>query len=65
MQMSLNYSVIPDNVISERVVALKAAEVNWSHITYGLANLIINTIHSLLDKNCRSPGVTWCPLLII
>ncbi len=34
LQKSFNYVVIPENMVYERVViALKAVEINWSHVT--------------------------------
>ncbi len=54
IQIVLNYAVIPENVISERlVVALKAVEVNW----FILANLITISIHAWLTKYYRSSGM--------
>ncbi len=40
LQISLNYTVIPENVVSESVVALKAVEMNWFHIIHVHANVM-------------------------
>ncbi len=43
LHISLNYAVIPQNVVSERVVVVcERVEVKWSYITHILVNLIIN-----------------------
>ncbi len=59
LQIYLDYVVIIENVISERVVViLKAVEVNWFHVTHALAHLIINSIHAWLAKDYRLPYVS-------
>ncbi len=51
--LSLNYAVIPENMVSERVVVvLKAVVVYWSHV---LANLMINLNLAWQARLCRSP----------
>ncbi len=47
LQISLNYALIPEIVVSEMIgLAIKAVDVNWFHVTHVLANLIINSIHA-------------------
>ncbi len=43
-------------MVSERVVAFKVVEMNWSQVTNVFANLTITLIHALPAKNYRSPG---------
>ncbi len=64
LQIPLNYTIIPENVVSERVVVdPKAGGINWFHVTHLLANLIISSIHAWLDRNYRLPGVPPVVLL--
>ncbi len=57
LQISLNYAVIPENVVFERVLALIVIELNWSHGTNVPANLIVTSIQTWLAKDYRSLGV--------
>ncbi len=42
LQIPLNYAPIPENVVSERVVALKPVQVTWLHVIHVLVNLMID-----------------------
>ncbi len=46
LHIFLNYAVIPEDVNSDRVVALKAVDINWFHVTHIFTNLMINSIHA-------------------
>lgn len=55
--MSLNYGIFPENVASERVVALIAVEINWFHIIHALVNSMIDSIHAWLKKDYKLPDM--------
>ncbi len=44
-QNRFNYAIIPENVLCERVVAIKAVEVYWFHVTHVFVYVI--TLDSL------------------
>ncbi len=51
LQIPLNCTIIPENEVSERVVVILIVfEVNWLHVTHILANVIIDSIHTWLEK---------------
>ncbi len=51
LQISLNFSVIPEYVFSERIlVALKTAEVNWCHFTHVLTYLATYSFWSAMHE---------------
>ncbi len=52
--ISFNCTIIPENMFSERVVvALKIVEINCFHATHVIADLLIDSFYSRLDKYCR------------